>query len=78
MKILEFVDRNFWLALVLTFAVTGCGWLMYQVYGGAQINATLVFRALLPALMWLSIWLGSRYWLRRYRAVDNASRQNRE
>lgn len=74
MKILAFIDRHFWLALVLTVAATGCGWLFYQSYKGVQIDASLIFRALFPAFLWLSIWLGARWWFRHYSAVDSASR----
>ena len=74
MKLLAFIDGNFWLVLVASFAVTGCGWLLYQGYEGVQISASLVFRALFPAIMWLAILLGLRSWLRRYSAADSASR----
>lgn len=78
MNILAFIDRNFWPALVVTLATTGCGWLFYQGYEGVPINASLVFRALFPAFLWFSIWLSARYWFRHYSAVDNASRWNRK
>ncbi|WP_434598602.1 hypothetical protein M1D58_27415 (plasmid) [Pseudomonas sp. R4-76] len=71
MKILAFIDRYFWLLLVLTLAGIGCGKLVYQSYIGVQINASLVFRALFPALLWLSIWLGARYWFRHYSASNS-------
>lgn len=78
MKILTFIDRNFWLVLVVSHVVIGCGWLLYQGYEGVQISASLVFRALFPAIMWLAIWLGLRSWLRRYSVVDSASCPNRK
>lgn len=72
MKLSGFVDRNFFLVLVATLAITGTGWLIFQSYQGLPITPRLVCRALFPALMWLSIWQGLRLWLRRYTAADDA------
>lgn len=76
MKIQAYIDRNFWLALIVAHAAIGFSWLLYQVYEGASISPYLVFRALFPAVLWLSIWLGLRYWIRSYSGVDCVSRAN--